>query len=466
MRRRIPGWAWLPVGVAVGLAAARLILAPRILERWPAPRASVPATAEIRITFDQAMDEASVMERLHVLPSQDGQLSWQGSTLVYRQKESWPSGGTVEVRLDSGARSRRGAGMVMSARWSFTVAEPRLVYLWPADEPAQVYARVLEETGAVPLTATPGGVIDFSIGARGTRVVYVAVLGDDSTELRELDLIRGQDQLLFTCPAGESCTSPELSPDGSRLAFVRVEPEAEASQGAPGRIWLLREGDETPVSLSPEGDIASSPFWSPQGWLAFIDTTRGVILVVDPARGETFAPIAALPSSLGEQGVWSPDGSLLVYPDLLLPAEGSSQEKEDEGSLAVMEMHLFRWEVSSGKLTDLSAVGGWQAEDASPTFSPDGEWVVFGRRLLAPGDWTPGRQLWRMRPDGSGAERLTDEAFINHGAPAFGPQSALLVYLRFDVGAPLDPAQIWWYDTETHAGSLVAEGGYLPAWIP
>jgi Bacterial Ig-like domain/WD40-like Beta Propeller Repeat len=466
VRRRIPGWAWLLVGAVIGLAAARLIFAPRILERWPAPGASVPATAEIRITFDQAMDEASVLERLHVISSQEGEMRWQGSTLVYRPAQAWPSGGSVEVRLESGARSRRGLGMMASTRWSFTVAEPRLVYLWPADGPAQVYARVLKETEAVPLTSAPGGVIDFSIGARGTRVGYVAVLGDDLTELRELDLTRGQDRLLFTCPAGETCTSPEISPDGSRLAFVRESPQAEMTQQAAGRVWLLVDGAETPVPVSPEGDIASKPFWSPQGWLAYIDTTRGAILVVDPAQGEPFAPLAALPSSLGERGSWSPDGNQLIYPDLILMAGDSAHEAGDEESLAATETHLVRWDVSSGSLTDLTAAGGWQAEDISPTFTPDGEWVILGRKLLTSGDWTAGRQLWRMHPDGSQANQLTDEAFINHGAPAVAAQGALLAYLHFNLEAPLDPAQIWWFDIEARAGGLVVEGAYLPAWIP
>ena len=469
MRQRVLAWAWLLIGLALGLTAARLGLAPRILERWPASGASVPSTSEIRITFNQSMDDASVAARLHVDSTQGGEILWQGPTLVYRPSQAWASGSTVEVRLDSGGRSRRGLSTFTGTRWSFSIAPPRLVYLWPADGPAQVYAHVPEEDEPVPLTAAPEGVIDFSLGAHGTRLTYTAMRGDGSTELRELDLVRDQDRLLFACPAGERCTSPALSPDGTTLAFVRAPARSESGgtfQPGSTRVWLLTEEDETPVSVSPEGDVASMPLWSPQGWLAFVDSTRSAILVVDAALGEPFAPLAVLPSRQGERGTWSPDGASLIYPDLLLPQEETSTEPGSEEALPTLETHLFRWDVASGELTDLSAAGGLRVEDASPTFTPQGDWIIFGRRLLSQGGWTPGSQLWRMRPDGSQAELLTGEAFINHGAPAVGPQGTKLAYLRFNLEAPLDPAQIWWFDLETLQGSRAVEVGYLPAWIP
>jgi hypothetical protein len=462
VRKQLPGWAWLPVGVIVGLAAARLAFTPWVVERWPAAGASVPATTEIRITFDRPMDEASVLERLHVDAVQAGEVRWQGCTLTYWPAHAWTSGATVEVRLDAGAKSKRGLGTLTATSWSFAVAQPRLAYLWPADGPAEVRAWVQDESEAVPLTAAPAGVTDFSIGKRGTSLVYVTA-GAESEELRELDLVTGQDRRWFGCPEDEHCTSPELSPDGTLLGFVRAPTETGTSGQGISRVWFLEEGGESAVAVSAEGDVASAPFWSPQGWLAYVDSTRGAILVVDPARGEPFTPLAVLPSSLGERGVWSGDGDDLIYPDLILPPESSSQAEEDESSL-VMETHLFRWEVPTGGLTDLTTSGGWQAEDASPTFTTDGEWVIFSRRLLAAGEWTPGKQLWRMRPDGSQAEPLTAEVFINHGAPAAGPR--VLAYLRFDLQNPGHPAQIWWLDVHARTGGIVAAGGYLLAWIP
>jgi hypothetical protein len=332
-----------------------------------------------------------------------------------------------------------------------------------------VYARLANEAESVPLTAAPQGVIDFTLGARSTRLVYTVERGAGTTVLRELDLVRNRDRLLFACPEGERCTSPALSPDGNTLAFVRAPAPSEAGGNFPPgatRVWLRTEGTDTPLPVSPEGDVASSPFWSPQGWLAFVDSTRSAIVVVDTSRGEPFAPMAVLPSRQGERGSWAPDGSSLVYPDLLLPREQPLANPDAEAELPTLEAHLFRWEVSSGKLTDLGESAGPPVEDASPTFTPQGDWVYFSRRLLSQGGWTPGRQLWRMRPDGSQASPLTDEPFINHGAPAVGPAGTTLVYLRFDLEAPLDPAQIWWFDLETLRESHVVEGGYLPTWIP
>jgi len=465
VRRTLPSLPWLVAGLALGLMAARLALAPRVGERTPAPGASAASTAQVRLAFSQPMDEASVTRRLRFTPSRNGEITWDGTTLVFRPAQAWVSGETVEVRLDAGARSRRGLTTWTATHWSFTVREPRLAYLWPAGEAADVYTRTPSDADAVRVTTSADGVVDFTLGARGTQLVYTAERGAGETDLRGIDLETGQDRLLFTCPAGERCTSPALSPDGSLLAFVRAGVQSSGNAVLPTaatRVWLLTLGAGPAVPIGPEGDAASTPFWSPQGWLAFVDLTRASIVLIDPSAVDRDPPLAAIPSTLGERGSWSPDGHYLVYPDLVFPAH---EEVEAERAPA-LETHLFRWEVSSGELLDLSTQAGVGVEDAAPVFAARGAWILFNRRMLAADGWTPGRQLWRMHLDGSGAEALSAEPFINHGAPAPGPQETTLAYLRYDVEQPLEPAQIWWFDLETRQGSRAVEGGYLPSWIP
>lgn len=465
MRRNLPSLAGLVAGLALSLIVARLALAPRVVERYPTPGTKAPSTSDVRIGFSQPMDEASVTTRLHISPSRDGEIAWDGTTLVFHPAEAWPTGVPVEVRIDAGARSRRGLTTWATTHWSFAVREPRLVYLWPAGQAADVYARSTSASEAVRLTTSPMGAADFTLGDVATQLVYTAERGAGETDLRAIDLETGQDRLLLSCPAGERCTSPALSPDGSKLAFVRAGVQAGGGANFPSaatRVWLWSLGAAPPQPISPEGDAASTPFWSPQGWLTFVDSTQASILVLDPSTGDLAAPLAAIPSALGERGSWSPDGHYLVYPDLVFPAH---EEVEGE-HIPVLETHLFRWDVLSGSLIDTSLAAGVGVEDAAPMFSTGGDWIVFNRRVLTAGEWTPGRQLWRMHPDGSGAEVLTDEPFINHGAPVVGPQDTTLAYLRYDTEQPLEPAQIWWFDLETHQGSRAVEGGYLPAWIP
>ena len=459
MRRTLPAWLGIPLGVAIGLLGARLALGPRLVARSPAPGASTSVGSDLRLTFNQPMEPSSVSTRLHLSPAVDGELLWEGRTLIFRPHPSWPAGAAVEVRLEAGARSLSGLATWFTTSWRFTLRAPRLAYLWPGGGPADIYA-LLPSADAPERLTSNGEVRDFTLGSGGMELAYTVERTDGRTEMRALRVDTGEERLLLRCPAGEACSSAAFSPDGKLLAFVRGA-EASTGGGRP-RVWLLETGTSDPLPASPERSSALMPFWSPQGWLTYVDTTRGALVVVSTTDAESIVPLGASPSTQGERGAWSPDGTYLVYPDLLLP---SGEETEREGA-AFPEAHLFRWEPASGELIDLSLAAGERVEDSAPSFSPDGEWIIFGRRVLAAGQWTPGRQLWRMRGDGSQAEALTDKSFINHGAPTWSPAGDRLAYLRYNVEAPLEPAELWWYDLSTRQSSQAVVGGYAAVWIP
>jgi Tol biopolymer transport system component len=98
-------------------------------------------------------------------------------------------------------------------------------------------------------------------------------------------------------------------------------------------------------------------------------------------------------------------------------------------------------------------------------YSPSGAWLAFGRKTLVEGQWTPGRQLWLMRPDGSEAYALTDDPLYNHSAFRWSPDSRTLAYMRLNVVDPAVPVEIWTVDVSDSQPSRLVEG-YLPEWLP
>src|ERR1051326_1068029 len=65
---------------------------------------------------------------------------------------------------------------------------------------------------------------------------------------------------------------PQISPDGARVAFVRVTVD-EKKTGYDTSIWSVSmKGDEAPRRMT-DGKHDSSPRWSPDGkWLVFVRT--------------------------------------------------------------------------------------------------------------------------------------------------------------------------------------------------
>ncbi len=105
------------------------------------------------------------------------------------------------------------------------------------------------------------------------------------------------------------------------------------------------------------------------------------------------------------------------------------------------EFELYVRELASGGLTRLTDARGYDAEGS---YSPDGEWIVWSsnrdayarelgpddRRHLA-ADPAYFAEIYRMRADGSGAERITDAPGYD-GGPFFFSDGERIVWRRFD----------------------------------
>jgi TolB protein len=173
-------------------------------------------------------------------------------------------------------------------------------------------------------------------------------------------------------------------------------------------------------------------------------------------------PLQAVSSELGLINDFSPDGLYLIYPEVVLLPEDEIAAADE----AAFFSHLYRVGVNSGLSVDLSGDRAGQIEDTSARYAPDGSWIAFARKFLAPDRWTPGRQIWLMRSDGEEARPLTSEPEFMHASLAWSPDSNALAYTRFNPAQFSGASEIWWLLIDGGRPNLLVEGGYLPQWVP
>lgn len=463
-----PWSLWLGLGglgLLGGLALAVWLALPQLESVSPADAAvSVSSRAPLRLQFTRAMDTASVEAALSLNPPLPGRFSWDTNTLIFTPSEPWPLGGTVAVSL-SGGRSRRGLPLLGRQTWSFTVGLRRLVYL--ANPPqANLWLLPIDE-GAPPqpVTDEPLGIYDYGVSPDGIHLAYAARRADQGTDLRQLDLSSGVASDLLACPT-EACVSPAYSPDGRWLAYQRhsLAPGLAAGEVSfgPSQIYVHSLTDPA-APEQPVGEFGGRfPRWAPDGRLSYLDTSRAAIAVHDLTTGA----VTYVPNASGEVGTWSPDASTLVFSELVFPEHvHDPSETEDQHAAATQNFYnvLVRVVVATNAAVNLSGPG--PVDDGSPMFAPSGAWLAFGRKTFRNAQWTPGRQLWLMRPNGSEAYALTDDPLYNHSAFRWSPDSRTLVYMRFNVAEPGRPAEIWTVNTSDSRPARLVEG-YLPEWLP
>jgi Tol biopolymer transport system component len=307
-----------------------------------------------------------------------------------------------------------------------------------------IYLQVMNETNTpdtdiapIRLTQNEAGGNGFPVlSPDGKRIVFdtFRLLPGNRVNISDLFLMNadGTDQRLLTVTADgtpRGGTSATWSPDGKWLAFHRSAsgaacPPPPRLPGIPGcpikmdpgaatwdsDIFIMRVHDaddpvEDPINITNTGSlIEDDADWSPDG-LKIVFTAHDVtdnqtnsktaeIYVLDLERAEDDpARVTRLTFNNEEERApaWSPDGTRIAHmcrKGLPLDANGSP---------TTFEICVMNADGTGGqmRLTDNSAFEG------TPTWSPDGEKIVFAR-MVALGR----QQLFLIHQDGTGETQL------------------------------------------------------------
>jgi dipeptidyl aminopeptidase/acylaminoacyl peptidase len=252
----------------------------------------------------------------------------------------------------------------------------------------------------------------------------------------------------------EAASDPQISPDGSRIAYVRRSGDIMTDRMR-SSIWLVdaRSGEQTPLAAGPGSH--SQPRWSPDGKrLAYISTAEGgaaQLYVRWMASGEAvrITGLPDTPSSLA----WSPDGRQIAY-TMFVPGEGLklgtlpakpegaqwappleihsdvTYRTDEEGYLKPGFSHIFLVSADGGAPRQLSF--GSVHDNGPLSWTPDGRSILFSSNRSP--EWAKeplDSEIYALDVASGNIRALTDRDGPD-AEPVVSPDGRLVAYTGFD----------------------------------
>ncbi len=322
----------------------------------------------------------------------------------------------------------------------------RLAFVWDGGDSLDPAVMVMALSGgpSIQLTRQVGTYAAPAWSHDGSRVAYVR-LDPEPAGIYQVAAHGGMETLLVPTHHQRPPVTPDYSPDGSWLAFSE-----EVAVGGPHTIFLheldTQETRRLIEHVLPD-DYDYRPRFSPDGKrIAFIrirpDATTIEVMLLDGREVKTLHP--------GEEQLidiaWAPGGRDLIYlaidgiwrqsvaggpPQNIKPGvhpwQSSLAVARDAPLLVYTQSDVERniWLYDPDHASATSQLIGSSRYDALPAYSPD------GRRIAFVSDRSGARQVWVAAADGASPRQMTDYGGCLVLDPAWSPDGRTLAFLAY-----------------------------------
>jgi dipeptidyl aminopeptidase/acylaminoacyl peptidase len=316
---------------------------------------------------------------------------------------------------------------------------------------------------------------DPQISPDGSRVAFVRVIVNEKkdgydTSIWTVSTANGETHQLTT---GTRDSSPRWSPDGKYLVFVRVTEKDGRPDVSQLFMLAMVGGDSFQFTSLARG--ASQPQWSPDGkWIAFANTANpdDLAKLKDPQKEGLPSPAPPLPPQAAASPSTSP-----------APADAKKPDEKRESDVRVITRAVYRangpgyldskhpqhiWLISAPRNADEKVAPkqittGRFAED-NVTWAKDGSELYFtSDRVDEPYYEYPSTEIYSIPARGGQPVKLTSFE-MNAGGLALSPNGKQFAFVA-SIGRPVKSYQqpdLWVMDIapNAHPRNLTAEFDY------